>query len=123
MMIAPENPIEWERIVPSPTPGADAFRHLTQPLIAIRSVDGGRWHLSVSHRDRVPTWGEIGIARDALLPEEIHFMVPHPPRRYWINYNRKVLHLWEMRDRELITQFEWEGSQRKSNPPDSGDPE
>ena len=106
-------PIEWER-VPSPVPDAETFRHMTRPLLAIRSQDfQDRWHLSVSHRDRVPTWEELGIARDALLPRDVHFMLPHPPRRYWLNYNARVLHLWEMRDPELAEQFEWEGEQAR----------
>lgn len=120
----------WRRIQnPNTPPDSTTYRHITQPLVAIVSQDpvpGGapRWHLSVSHRDRVPTWGELGEARDALLPADLHFMVPHPPRRYWMNLNRRVLHLWEMRDPDLAEQFEWEGAEAQRlgiGTPDSGD--
>jgi hypothetical protein len=122
--------IEWERIhAPMAPAGAETFRHLTHPVVAIVSRDSvrngpPRWHMSVSHRDRIPTWGELGMARDALLPADLHFMVPHPPRRYWLNYDRRVLHLWEMRDPELAEQFEWEGAQAQAEgmgTPDTGE--
>jgi len=111
-------PIEWKEVFfDNGPPGSRTFMHITRPLVAILGQekvdleDGHepRWHLSVSHKDRVPTWEELGIARDALLPEDIHFMIPHPPRRFWLNYNHRVLHLWELRDPGAITQFEWEG--------------
>ncbi len=118
------DPIMWKRIVnQGGPPHSQTWRHFSQLLLAIVSRDMGRWHMSVSHRDRVPTWGELGEARDALLPADLHFMVPHPPRRYWLNYDRRVLHLWEMRDREMAEQFVWEGEEAKrhgANVSDSG---
>lgn len=89
---------------------AEVFQHHTRLLTAIRSIDGGRFHLSVSHRDRIPTWGELGFARDCLLPLDVWLMVPHPPREYWMNYCDRVLHLWEFRDATLIRSFKAEGT-------------
>ena len=118
-------PIQWRQAPNTlPAPGQTTWRHLTQPLVAIISIDLGRYHMSVSHRDRIPTWGELGDARDALLPKDLFFMLPHPPRRYWVNFNRRVLHLWEMRDPEMAEQFQWEGeaAQRAgAGTPDSGE--
>ncbi len=118
--------LEWARITNDQGPSeSETFRHLTRPLMAIRSVDHGRWHLSVSHRDRVPTWEELGIARDALLPEDAWLALPWPPRRYWINHNRRVLHLWAFKDPELQEQFKWEGEMAQklptNKPPDGGE--
>lgn len=115
--------IEWHEVdLPrAGPPGSTVFRHLTRPLVAIRSRDDfegdsePRWHLSVSHQSRIPTWEELGLARDALLPEDLHFMVPHPPRRYWLNYDHRVLHLIEMRDPVAQQQFEWEGEQAQKS--------
>ena len=107
-----------------PTPGAKGFRHAGKGLVAIRAQEMGRWHMSVSHADRVPTWGEIGFARDSLLPPDVWLMIAHPPRKYWLNYDRRVLHLWEFRDPELIEQFRLEGEQAArdgKNVPDSGE--
>ena len=124
-MSAPEDvslpmaPLEWRSIPktwPGIPPGAMVFVHITKPLTAIRSYDrltegstDPRWHLSVSHQDRIPTWEELGMARDALMPADMHFCLPHPPRRFWLNYNHRVLHLWEMDDETLTQHFEWEG--------------
>jgi hypothetical protein len=104
-------PADWRQVAnPSAPAGHKTFMHRDKPLVAIRSRDMGRWHLSVSHRDRVPTWGELGMARDALLPADGWFMVAHPPRRYWLNYNPRVLHLWEFQDDLLIGLFRHEGT-------------
>ena len=69
----------------------------------------GRWHMSISHPFRLPTWDEIGEARDALLPAELHFCIPHPPREFWMNLHPFCLHMWELRDDSLIEMFEAEG--------------
>lgn len=119
-------PLEWRAVrnFHGP-PGSRTWMHLSRPLTAIVSRDDGRLHLSVSHRDRIPTWEELGIARDALLPADLHFVLLHPPRRYWININSRVLHLWESRDKELIERAEWEGEEVRraglGRPPDSGE--
>lgn len=100
----------WARIVHATAlPEADVFIHQLRRLAAIRSRDEGRWHLSVSHETRIPTWEEIGKARDDLLPEDIWLMVPHPPRSVWFNLNERVLHLWEFRDPTLQAIFQEEG--------------
>lgn len=90
-------------------PDAEMFIHRGRQLSAIRNIEIGRWHLSVAHRDRIPTWGELGYARDHLLPADVWLMIAHPPREYWLNFNSRVLHLWEFRDAELIEQFKFEG--------------
>lgn len=115
---------DWRRVANLQGPPNSETYMRGGVLVAIRSVDHGRWHLSVSHRDRIPTWGELGDARDALLPAHIHFMVPHPPRRFWVNYNRRVLHLWECRDHHLLEVFEHEGRIAQSlgaGTPDGGE--
>lgn len=116
--------LEWTEVAVPPGFQGRAFEHLTRPLRALVAIENGRVHMSVSHRERIPTWEELGIARDALLPADMHFCIPHPPRRFWINYNRRVLHLHELRDAELIEQFEWEGEEARrhgANIPDSGE--
>jgi hypothetical protein len=100
----------WQRLPAAEhVPGADVFRHWQKKLLAIRGRELGRWHLSLSHTSRMPTWGELGFARDCLLPEDVWLVVGHPPRRYWLNLDSRVLHLWEFRDAELIAQWKEEG--------------
>lgn len=115
----------WEKVA-NPVMGheAETFLHRSKGLCAIRAIEDGRWHLSVSHRSRIPTWGEMGDARDALIPPDVWMMVPHPPRRYWMNLNRYVLHLHEMRDPHLIERFKEEGDLAKRlgyGTPDDGE--
>ncbi len=60
-------------------------------------ADGeARWHMSVSHPFRYPTWDEICRAKDAALPG-IFVSFPLPPVEYWLNIGH-VFHLWEFRD-------------------------
>lgn len=77
---------------------------------AIVSIDEGRWHLSIARRDRLPTWEELGDARDSLLPPDLFFCVPHPPRSYWINIHEYCLHLYEIRDNVLVRMWAEEGA-------------
>ena len=69
-----------------------------------------RWHLSISHLWRLPTWEEMGEAKDHLIPPDVFMCLPHPPREYWINLHNFCLHLWEFRDDNLRAQFKFEGS-------------
>jgi hypothetical protein len=114
----------WTRVDnPGIPEHCETFVHRLRMLSAIRSQDEGRWHLSVAHVSRIPTWEGLGHARDHLIPADVWMMVPHPPRRYWLNLNRRVLHLWEFRDDLLIEQFKFEGemAQRaRVGTPDSG---
>lgn len=116
----------WLEIAnPGAPENAHSFVAPSHGLVALRSRDMGRWHLSVSHRNRVPTWGELGFARDSLIPADVWMMVPHPPREFWLNLDRRVLHLWEFRDGELIEQFRWEGQHAQAagfGVPDDGAP-
>jgi hypothetical protein len=120
MVLGEEN--GWQKIHnPAAPPGSDSF--VNGLLVAIRGRELCRWHLSVSHRQRIPTWEELGNARDALIPKEAWMMVPHPPREYWMNFNRRVLHLWEFNDSTLIEQFKFEGEVAREmgvNIPDGG---
>lgn len=104
---------------------AEVFLHHAKQLSAIRGREMGRWHLSVAHKDRIPTWGELGFARDHLLPPDVWLMIAHPPREYWLNVNSRVLHFWEFRDAELIEQFKMEGEIAQGlglGTPDDGEP-
>ena len=78
-------------------------------VIAQREGTELRWHLSISHPWRLPTWAEINAARDALIPPDVWLCQPMPPREFWINLDQHALHLWEVRDRELIAQWAYDG--------------
>lgn len=67
-----------------------------------------RWHISVSGENAVPTWQQMVMAAHELRPGVV-FCVPMPPRTWWINVQPNTLHLWEIRDTMLETQWRSEG--------------
>jgi hypothetical protein len=84
-----------------------AFKHGN--LRALVDQEGGRWHLSLSHPKRLPTWAELGEAREELLPAEIHLCIPHPPKEFWVNLHPYCLHLYEIQDSYLTAIWEQDG--------------
>ncbi len=72
-----------------------------------------RWHISVSHRDRVPTWEELVGAAHELRPG-VGFVVSIPPRSLWMNVHPHVLHLVETHDPYL--QAQWREDARGDRP-------
>lgn len=82
--------------------GTTTYEHYAMRLRAILScsiaADGRAWlHLSVSHRERVPSWGELGIAKRAFLGDRYAYQVM-PPEAKYVNINPRVLHLWALYD-------------------------
>lgn len=63
-----------------------------------------RWHVSVQHRDRVPTWEEMVKAAHELRPGVV-FAIGVPPRSWWLNHHSHVLHLWETDDEGLVSEY------------------
>lgn len=78
-------------------------------IICAREGKERRWHLSVSHPFRLPTWDEINAARDACIPADAWLCQPMPPKEFWVNLHPHVLHLWQVKDRELIAQWAFDG--------------
>lgn len=78
-------------------------------IIAAREGEQLRWHLSISHPFRPPTWDEINAARDALIPADVWLCQPMPPKAFWINIHPTCFHLWEIRDHALIAQWAFDG--------------
>lgn len=90
-------PIHWQldrrrRITP---PGATAY---TEPggLTALVAKDGGRWHISVSHPKRYPTWDELAATRERFVPDHITMAMLLPPRDEYVNAHPTTMHLWEV---------------------------
>lgn len=60
--------------------------------------DGRAWlHLSVSHATRIPTWGELRIAKEQFLGDREAYQVL-PPRARYVNIHNNVLHLFALLD-------------------------
>jgi hypothetical protein len=73
-------------------------------FLAIVSQDGPdkRWHLSISHRVRYPTFDEIKAARYALVPDEVNMAMLFPPRAEYVNLHSNCFHLHEFREVEVM---------------------
>jgi hypothetical protein len=111
----------WERVVgpssPVPPPEQYAKGELTalvgrEPVGPRRdALEDLRWHISVAGTGRVPTWDEMVDATHSLRPGVV-FCVPMPPRTWWINVHEHVLHVWEVKDANLINQWHSETARR-----------
>lgn len=73
----------------------------------VEALEDLRWHISMRARDRIPTWEELVEAAHQLRPGVV-FCVPLPPRTWWINVHEHVLHIWEVRDTNLVNQWKSE---------------
>ena len=62
------------------------------------AVEHGRWHLSISCKDRDPTWDEIATARYRLIPDNVTMVMFLPPMREYVNLHDHVFHLYETMD-------------------------
>ena len=62
------------------------------------SREYGKWHLSISCRDRYPTWDEIKQSRYALLPDKITVAMLLPPKEQYINIHENTFHLYELNE-------------------------
>ncbi len=77
----------------------EAYQHRRRPLTLIWSVavqeDGQVWqHLSVGHMTRVPTWEELVAAKEWVMGTDSYAYQVAPPRRFYVNQNPNVLHLF-----------------------------
>jgi hypothetical protein len=72
-----------------------------------------RWHISLSRRDRVPTWDELAKCAHALRPG-VMFCIPMPPKSLWVNIHENCLHLHEIHDKPLTDQWQLEGEVMRS---------
>lgn len=68
-----------------------------------------RWHLSIAHPTRLPSWDEIKTAR-SIVDEKVHFCMPFPAAGYWLNVHEFCFHLWEIKDKELTEQWEYDSA-------------
>jgi hypothetical protein len=89
-------PEDWTR-VKCPVPEAAAWMHRTRQISVIVGVEVHSlryWaHLSVSHRDRIPTWEELCLCKEIFLGDVKAIQV-FPIKSEWVNVNDNVLHLW-----------------------------
>jgi hypothetical protein len=65
-----------------------------QKLRVIASNGLGWEHVSVSRKDRCPTWDEMCQVKAMFWDEDDCVIQYHPPRSEYVNNHQNCLHLW-----------------------------
>jgi hypothetical protein len=84
------------------------------PLTVIVTIDlygqgDGHWlHLSVARARRLPTWGDLVTARDAMGYSALLFVQLLPPASAWLNIHSHCLHLQRRLDAEVVPRALWD---------------
>lgn len=82
------------RPIESPLPNCKAYR-LGQCAVFV-GLEAGFWHLSISHKDRYPSWDEIREARYRLVPDAVTMAMLLPPRAEYVNLHDHCFHLHQI---------------------------
>jgi hypothetical protein len=82
--------------VSCPIPGSKAYRFGRYSVIV--GVEGGRWHMSISHPSMYPGWDAIRDARYMFMPKDIWVAMMLPPPSSYVNVDQNCFHLWEIKD-------------------------
>jgi hypothetical protein len=92
-------PTNWREVQRS-ADGTTAYQsfHVRVLLSCSIELDGRAWlHLSISTRERIPNWQEIGHAKRTFLGDREAYQVIPPKARY-VNINERVLHVFALLD-------------------------
>lgn len=77
-----------------------ALKHKQQ--VTVIASDGMGWeHVSVSRKDRPPTWDEMCQIKDMFWDDEDCVVQYHPPKSHYVNNHPNCLHLWRPTGVEL----------------------
>ena len=95
----PIKELDASEYLPPEVSGARVFRAGRCGVILGREV--GRWHISISHPNRYPTWDEIRYIRYALVPDEAFMGMLLPRKKDYVNLHENCFHLWEIKDPHL----------------------
>ena len=60
----------------------------------VASNQGGWEHVSVSFKNRIPTWEEMCYVKDLFFKEDEVVVQYHPRKEDYINNHKYCLHLW-----------------------------
>jgi hypothetical protein len=74
--------------------GAFLIPHKGRTFTVIVSDTEGWDHVSISLRDRCPTWSEMCHFKDLFFDHDEPAMQLHPPKSEHVNFHRYCLHLW-----------------------------
>ena len=98
-------PDKW-RMVDRTSDGA-GYLHKSGDMSVIESIaielDGKRWqHLSVSRRDRLPSYEELAFVKRCWIGKDKYAYFVFPPEAKHINIDKFCLHLWCCLDGDAV---------------------
>lgn len=73
-----------------------AFKIGELVVLISHNEDEGGWHMSMSKKDKMPTYEEMKDMRYKMLPNRIYACEIFPPREEFVNRHPFCRHLWEM---------------------------
>lgn len=76
-------------------------RHLNKAAFVVWSWGGGWDHVSISYRNRVPTWDEMCKVKDLFFDPEETCVEYHPARSEYVNCMPYCLHIWRWQDGDM----------------------
>lgn len=75
--------------------GIGFFRPIKGQTLMVQFSNGGGWdHVSVSRKDRCPTWEEMCLVKDYFFEPEDVVVQFHPRTSEYRNLHPYCLHLW-----------------------------
>jgi hypothetical protein len=74
--------------------GSKAYRLGACMIIVSEQAPG--WHMSISRRDRLPSWEEVRDARYALIPDEVLMAMLLPPKADYVNVHPFCFQLYQV---------------------------
>lgn len=65
---------------------------------------GGGWdHVSISFRNRVPTWDEMCRVKEIFFRDDEVCVEYHPAKKDYVNIHPYCLHIWKPQEAEIPT--------------------
>jgi len=103
MKIVPGQFLERKRIIAGELGSTAAFgmagafllTYKNKRFFVISSSGGGWEHVSVSHKNRTPTWEEMCFVKDLFWEDEEIVIQYHPKKSEYVNNCKTALHLWK----------------------------
>lgn len=104
-------PVGWRHPAGQPD---NCFQSIVHSLAVFLSVerhsDSRRWlHVSVSHRDRIPSWDELRSIKDLFIGRDKKAIQVLPPESEYVNHCPRCLHLWCCLDGDGLPDFRRHG--------------
>lgn len=82
--------------------GGDGWVTIKGTVFIVVYSNGGGWdHVSVSHKNRCPTWAEMCIIKDIFFDEEECCVEYHPAKSNYVNIHPNCLHIWKPQNRSI----------------------